>query len=412
MVVGGRDRNVLRELGRRIAEIAALPVQQETIARWKALNGLKPVRPMVMIDQIPWHEMEVGDELTLHSEDEFCRGVETALRRTLYSWRHMRADMVVEPVVEIRKVIHGEGFGIETVERTAVTDPRSNVVGHAYIDQMKAEDDLRRIREPEIHLDAKATAEAEAKAQEIFGDILTVRMQGRFPGFAPWDLITTWRSPEHILLDLVDRPEFTHRLIARLTDVYLSLLDQLEEQGLLGVGQCTVHCTGAYTDELPAPGFDPAHPRARDLWTYGMAQVFSAVSPAMHQEFWLDYAVKWFSRFGLGYYGCCEPLHEKIAIIRKLPHVRKISMSPWVDLEKGAARIGRDFVFSRKPSPALLAGDRWEPERVEMDLRDTLETCARYGCPVEFILKDISTVRYQPQRLWEWVDIATTLVQG
>jgi hypothetical protein len=412
MAVGGRDRNVLRELGRRIAEIAALPVQQETIARWKALNGLKPVRPMVMIDQIPWHEMEVGDELALRSEDEFCRGVETALRRTLYSWRHMRADMVVEPVVEIPKVIHGESFGIEKVERTAVTDPRSNVVGHAYIDQMKTEDDLRRIREPEIHLDAKATAEAEEKAQEIFGDILTVRMQGRFPGFAPWDLITTWRSPEHILLDLVDRPEFTHRLIARLTDVYLSLLDQLEEQGLLGVGQCTVHCTGAYTDELPAPGFDPAHPRARDLWTYGMAQVFAAVSPAMHQEFWLDYAVKWFSRFGLGYYGCCEPLHEKIAIIRKLPHVRKISMSPWVDLEKGAARIGRDFVFSRKPSPALLAGDRWEPERVEMDLRDTLETCARYGCPVEFILNSISTVRYQPQRLWEWVDIATTLVQG
>jgi len=410
MAVSGRDRNVLRELARRIAEIAALPVQQETIARWKALNGLQPVRPMVMIDQIPWHEMEIGDELTLHSEDEFCRGVETALRRTLYSWRHMRADMVVEPVVEIPKVIHGVGFGIETVERTAVTDPRSGVVGHAYIDQMKTEDDLRRIREPEIHLDAKATAEAEEKAQEVFGDILTVRMQGRFPSFAPWDLLTTWRSPEHILLDLVDRPEFTHRLIARLTDVHLSLLDQLEEQGLLGVGQRTIHCTGASTDELPAPGFDPAHPRAKDLWTCGMAQVFAAVSPAMHQEFWLDYAVKWFSRFGLGYYGCCEPLHEKIAIIRKLPHVRKISMSPWVDLEKGAARIGRDFVFSRKPSPALVAGDRWEPERVEMDLRDTLETCARYGCPVEFILKDISTVRYQPQRLWEWAHIATTLV--
>jgi len=412
MAVGRRDRNVLRGLARQVAEIAALPVQQETIALWKALNGLKPVRPLVMIDQIPWHEMEVGDELTLQSEDEFCRGVETALRRTLYSWRHMRADMVVEPVVEIPKVIHGESFGIETVERTAVTDPRNDVVGHAYIDQMKTEDDLRRIREPEILVDAKATAEAEEKAQEVLGDILTVRMQGRFPVFVPWDIITIWRSPEHTLLDLVDRPEFMHRLIARLTEVYLSLLDQLEEQGLLGVGQHTIHCTGAYTDELPARGFDPAQPRARDLWTFGMAQVFAAVSPAMHQEFWLDYAAKWFSRFGLGYYGCCEPLHEKIDIIRRVPHVRKISMSPWVNVEKGAARIGRDFVFSRKPSPALLAGDAWDPDRVEMDLRDTLETCARYGCPVEFILKDISTVCYQPQRLWEWADIAMRLVQG
>ena len=410
MSVSRKDRDILRELARQVAVIAALPVQRETTSLWKALNGLKPVRAMVMIDQIPWHEMEVGEELALRTEDDFCRGIETALRRTLYSWRHMRADMVVEPMVEIPKVIRGEGFGIQTVERTAVTDPRNDVIGHAYIDQLRTEDDLGRIREPEIHLDERATAEAQEKAQDIFDGILAVRMQGWFPVFAPWDIIATWRSPEHALLDLVDRPEFMHRIVSRLTEVHLSLLDQLEEQGLLGVGQHTIHCTGAYTDDLPAPGFDPGHPRARDLWTYGMAQVFSAVSPAMHQEFWLNYAVNWFSRFGLGYYGCCEPLHHKVDLIRRVPRVRKISMSPWVNVEKGAERIGQDFVFSRKPSPALLAGEAWEPDRVERDLRDTLEICTRHGCPVEFILKDISTVRYQPQRLWEWAEIAMRVV--
>ena len=30
----------------------------------------------------------------------------------------------------------------------------------------------------------------------------------------------------------------------------------------------------------------------------------------------------------------------------------------------------------------------------------------RGGCHVELIMKDISTVRYQPQRLWEWAEIA------
>jgi hypothetical protein len=209
---------------------------------------------------------------------------------------------------------------------------------------------------------------------------------------------------------LVDRPEFMHRVVSRLTDVHLSLLDQLEEKGSLGFGQRTIHCTGAYTDELPAPGFDPGHPRAKDLWTYGMAQVFSSVSPTMHQEFWLDYAVRWFSRFGLGYYGCCEPLDKKVDIIRNVPNVRKISMSPWVDVEYGASKIGGDFVFSRKPSPAFLARDPWDPAAVEADLRATLDACARHGCPVELILKDISTVRYQPQRLWEWADIAMRLV--
>jgi hypothetical protein len=27
------------------------------------------------------------------------------------------------------------------------------------------------------------------------------------------------------------------------------------------------------------------------------------------------------------------------------------------------------------------------------------------GCHVELILKDISTVRYQPQQLWEWARV-------
>jgi hypothetical protein len=116
----------------------------------------------------------------------------------------------------------------------------------------------------------------------------------------------------------------------------------------------------------------------------------------MHKEFDLDYTVRWYERFGLVYYGCCEQLHRKIDIISTIPHLRKISMSPWVDVEKGAERIGGDFVFSRKPNPAFLAGDRWDVETVEQDLRDTMERCARHGCPVEFILKDISTVRYQP----------------
>ena len=77
MAVNGTDRDVLRRLAAQVAEIAALPVQQEKIGLWKASNGLKPVRPMVMIDQICWHEMDVDDELTLQCADPFCRRLET-----------------------------------------------------------------------------------------------------------------------------------------------------------------------------------------------------------------------------------------------------------------------------------------------------------------------------------------------
>lgn len=411
-VVGIKDQNVLRELGKKIAEIAALPVQQETISLWKASNGLKPKRPMVMIDQVCWNEMNVDDELTIRTENSFCQDIERDLRRTLYAWNHMRADMVVEPVVTVPKAINGADFGIQITEERAVTDPENDIVGHLYIDQLKNDDDLMKIHMPDPHIDEKETIRRESMAHDIFDGILNIEMQGLAPTFNAWDWIAQWRGAENILIDMADRPDFMHRTISRVTDVALELVNLAEARGLLVQRLSRIHCTGAYTDELPAPGFNPLKPRAKDLWTFGMAQIFSSVSPAMHKEFEVDYAIKWFSRFGLGYYGCCEPLHTKLDIVKLIPNVRKISMSPWVNAEKGAEQIGGSYVFSRKPSPAFLAVDTFDPQAVEKDIRDVRDICAKYGCPVEFILKDISTVRYQPQRLWEWEKVVMKLIKG
>jgi len=87
-------------------------------------------------------------------------------------------------------------------------------------------------------------------------------------------------------------------------------------------------------------------------------------------------------------------------------------MSPFVDVRLAPSGSVATSFFSRKPSPALLAVDTWDADAVEQDLIQTLEACDRYGCPVEIILKDISTVRHEPERLWEWARIARDLVQS
>jgi hypothetical protein len=92
--------------------------------------------------------------------------------------------------------------------------------------------------------------------------------------------------------------------------------------------------------------------------------------------------------------------------------VRKISMSPWSKIQKGAEAIGPDYVFSRKPNPAMFAMDGWVPALAEADFREVLEATRANGCPVEFTLKDISTCRGDPLRLWAWCDIATRMVNG
>ncbi|MBN1583108.1 MAG: hypothetical protein JXA89_20535 [Anaerolineae bacterium] len=407
-----KDVTLIRELAARVADIAALPVQEEKRALWRKLNACEPVRPMVMIDQVCWNEMNVDDELTLRCVDAECRRYEDRLRRTLFQWTHFPVDMVVDPFIRIPKAIHNSGFGLFVHEETAVTDPTNDVVAHMYENQFQTEEDLEKIHEPIVSHDPGETQRRLQVAHKLFDGLLEVRPWGADPYLSLWDPIATWMGIENAIYALIDRPDYMHRLLDRMTNGYLSMLDQLEEQGLLCEPQSLIHCTGAFTDELPAPGYDPKKPRTRDIWMFGLAQMLGTVSPKMYQEFETDYASRICERFGLVYYGCCEPLHDRIEQVRMTPNVRKVSMSPWVDQERGAEEMGNEFVFSRKPNPAFLAADRFSPEQVRADLTKTRDICEKYGCPLELIQKDISTVRYEPQRLFEWADIAMQVVGG
>ncbi|MFA6107585.1 MAG: hypothetical protein WDA75_02340 [Candidatus Latescibacterota bacterium] len=407
-----QDVAVLRELAKQVAEVAALPAQEETRRLWRRLNGLRPVRPMVTIDQVCWNEMNVNDELTLRCTDPELRGYEGHLRRILFQWRHFPVDMVVDSFVRVPKAVHNTGFGVRVEESTAVTDPTNSVVGHLFTNQFQTEDDLAKVKQPRIRHDQAETDRRLAVAHELFDGLLELRAEGVDPYLSLWDPISTWMSVEGALYGLADRPEYMHRLVGLVTDGYMAMLDQLEEQGLVCGPQSLIHCTGAFTDELPALGYDPDRPRLKDRWMFGLAQMFSTVSPAMFKEFEVDYASRICARFGLVYYGCCDPVDQKMAEVRLIPRVRKVSMSPWVNEERGAAEIGSDYVYSRKPSPAFLAWDPFDPEAVRRDLLATRTVCEKHGCPLEFILKDISTVRYEPERLFTWARVAMEVAGG
>ena len=411
------DVAVVRDLAARVAEIAALPVHAERIREWEALNGLRPERPMAMIDEVPWHELAPpglpgADQLAMATTHPFARELETFLRRTLYCWDHMRVDMVVQAHVDVRKVIVRPGWGFRIVEDTIDQGDGNDIRSHHYADQLAEPEDIERFQVLEPSLDVERTAEREAWAHELLGGHLDVRMQGLsgFDGdelaFGLWDDIEQLRGTEPILLDFMDRPEHLHAIAERFTDVRLAELDLLEAKGLLGFRTDLIHCTGAYSDVLPMAGYEPARPRAIDNWTVGRSQLFVSVSDATFDEFVPGYYARWYERFGLGYFGCCDPLHNRVESVRKIPNVRKISMSAWSKVPKGAEAIGPDYVFSRKPNPSMVAMDAWVPAIAEADFDEVLAATRANSCPVEFTLKDISTCRNDPVRLWEWCAIA------
>ena len=92
------DTEILRTLARQYMEYASLPEQKETIRLWQDVNDLRPARPVLIHSEIPWHEMDVDGELINQTSTPFAQRIEQDFRRRLYMWRHMRGDMVLEPV--------------------------------------------------------------------------------------------------------------------------------------------------------------------------------------------------------------------------------------------------------------------------------------------------------------------------
>ncbi|HTV11657.1 MAG TPA: hypothetical protein VME20_07325 [Acidimicrobiales bacterium] len=415
--VGDADKKILRGLGERLAVIADLPVQEETATNWRALNGLRPVKPMVWIDEVPWHEMDVDGELRLHTTSEWARSHESELRQLIYQWEHMPADMVIEPAVYSPLVVHNTAFGITEDVDVAVTDAASSIVSRHFHVQIHDEDDLEKIKVPVVTHDVAGSTERRALLAETMDGVIEVKTRGANGfcfWFAPWDEMVRWWGPTELLRDLVDRPELVHKAIGKLVSAYLSMLDQFEDQDLLRLNN-TYYRIGSgglgYTDELPGAGFDPAHVQARDLWGSAAAQIFGSTSPRMHWEFAMQYEVAWMSRFGLNYYGCCDPLHRKLSILERIPNLRKVSMNFMVDMDQATEGVGGRWVFSYKPNPAIFADDCWDIERGRQELETVLAKARSQGCFVEVIMKDISTVRYQPQRLWEWAAMASEVTQ-
>ncbi|MAF09165.1 hypothetical protein CMK11_01840 [Candidatus Poribacteria bacterium] len=408
MSLPDKDRDVLRGLAEQKAAIAAEPINGERAELWRRLNRLEPTRPLVWINEICWNEMDYEDELTLVTTDPWARGQELGLRRMLYQWRHLPGDMVVDDYMSSPHVAHSTGFGISEKAYIVRTDETSGTVSRQFHPQLVEPGDIEKIRMPEVTYDADATQDSYERMCGIYGDILPVRVVGRKNWwFAPWDLLIRWWGVEDAMMDLAVRPDMVHKAMARLVDAYMCELDQIIELDMLTLNNDNTRIGSGgygYIDELPEPTADYGPARTQDMWGCATAQIFSEVSPEMHWEFALQYEAKWLERWGLTYYGCCEPLDLKVEILRRVPNLRKLSMSAWIDAERAVANVGTDYVMSRKPNPAVFATDEWQPDVARRELIEFLEVAE--GCRVELILKDISTVRYDPERLWDWEGIA------
>lgn len=409
IVLSHRDKDVLRFLGEKTAKMAADPVNQERARLWQALNDRKAERPMVWINEVPWHEMNVDDELTLRCEHPWARELEDRLKKTIYQWRHFPGDMIVDPYLECPLIFHSTDFGIVEKVEVKKTDEKNSIVSRHFIKQIHDFDDLDKIKMPKITYLPKATQYAYDVMRDVFDGIIPVKLVGqKHIWYTPWDYLIRWWGVEDAMMDLVMQPDLVHAAYEKMVQAWMTELDQFEEQNLLSL-DCNNTRIGSggygYTSELPGADYDASHVTPKNMWGCANAQIFSSVSPEMHWEFAVEHDMKWLNRFGLTYYGCCEPLDNKAEVLTKIPNLRKVSVSPWCNTRRAVENLGGRYVLSRKPNPAVFAAGAFNEQEARRQLTDFLDE-TEGKCNVEFIMKDISTVQYHPEYLWQWEKIA------
>ena len=398
-----RDIEVLRQLAEKYMSYATTAQQDKTRQLWYSLNRRQMEKPMVLIDQICWGEIQ-DESLTCVVSDPYWRGVEGSLRRTIYKYEHMKVDMVLPPYIRLQRPIEGHyGGGAYGLRVEVEILGEKDVKSQRFTDILQDEEDLAKIHFGKVIWKKDQEEEIVQTAHMLFDGIAEFRMCGVSMHLGIWDWIASARGVTNCYFDLIDRPEFIHAIMRKFTDCLLDTIDQLNAiKGFdAAYGEC--HCSCILSDDLPNGANEATSDQA---WAFGLAQLFSSVSPEVTEEFEMPYMQEIFPKFGAIYYGCCDRLDDRLNIVDRMPNIRKISCSPWSDREHFAEVLPKKYIMSNKPNPALLATGTFDEEAVRADLRRTMEAAKRYDVPLEMILKDISTVHNDPSRLWRWAEIA------
>lgn len=408
-----QDRAIMQDLARRYLEVCRSERNAVKRQLWFRHNSLHPTRPLFLA-MTRQHFIEDTDASRTGCADPFLQLFERELKRRLY---HAACDddTVFEPwlVHHATHVPSSPGAGPWGVPFVHEQVPGGT--GWHIKPTILEPEDLCRLVRPSHHIDEVVTAEGRDKLLDAVGDILPVvidrgPMLRSFPGDIATD-IGFLRGHEQMLWDLVDRPDWYHQLLALLRDGVQASHDACAAAGDWS-RTCGDNQSMPYAEELPLPSASPDPVARRTLWWFMAAQEYASISPAMHDEFLLQYQLPILRQFGLVAYGCCEDLTRKIDILRKIPNLRRIAVTPWADVPACAEQIGHDYVCSWRPNPARMVCCGYDENQVRLEIAAGLDEFARHDCRVDITLKDVQTVEGHPERIRDWCRVVRWCVES
>jgi len=393
------DRSILRDLAHTYQSFLELPVEAEKLMLQQRKNDLDWVRPTVIcFPEISWREIVPAGSLIC--QGQLARSWETRLRQSIFI-AEMGSDQCLSPVFPVGYVHEGLDWGVAMRQEGDLTHG-----SYRWEAPLKTEEDLSKVLSPVMVVDFTASEQLLALARQVFTGILSVvRHESWYWTNGLTQTFIHLRGLEQMMYDMMDHPAFVHALMTKLRDGTLLFLEELESRQLLfpnwGIHYCGSGGIGA-TRQLPGDDFS-GQVRLRDQWGFSESQETVGVSPRMFDSFIFPYQLPILEKFGLNYYGCCEPVDQRWKSLPQIPNLRRVSVSPWSSREKMADFLGRQYVFALKPNPAVMAFDTFPEDEIRAYTRETLAIAGE--CHLEFILKDVTTVNHEPQRINRWIQI-------
>jgi len=400
-----KDIQILRDLAKKYRDIADKEIQNERRDLWRRHNSLERTRPLIYMRWLAaWNE---APESKLECEDPFYRGHENFLRQMIFQ-DTLGDDYIIEPWItqQATRVTPPWLWGVR-IQHTPRTQPGGSWKFNSPIKELE---DFSKLIKPHHIINEEATARNVARLQDAVGDILEVNVD-RAPAYRMWhsDISTDLaqlRGLEQVMWDMVDNPEWLHKLVGFMSDGVLTTHNEAEAAGDWHLCDHQNQAM-SYSLELSDPKANGDSVKRDQLWGYFAAQEMAQVSPEMHDEFILQYQMPMMEKFGLIAYGCCEDLTHKIDMLRKVPKLRRIAVTPVADVRKCAEQIQQDYVFSWRPNPSQMICCGFDPDLIRRIVKDAME--ASKGCHVDITLKDVQTVQHHPENLAEWVKIVRNI---
>ncbi len=201
----------------------------------------------------------------------------------------------------------------------------------------------------------------------------------------PFGLACHLRGMENVIIDMQEDPGFVHALMQLTTEARKKWTKQRAE-----FMKVPIHVGSLYNDEVNIP----------------------LLSPQLYEKFILPYEIELSKFYGaISYWHSCGDTADLHSLIRCIPHLQMIHISPWTDLKQSTANLAGSGIALEVVLHPLTDIQKATEERIRFHLAHIRAVTEGISTTVRADgLQEIVSAKEDLVKIKRWADIAQSIL--